>query len=88
MALRAGAELEFGGGFLEEDDIAAAVVYAVENGARVVNMSFGDVVSTPLCTTRSLRDNNGVLSSRPRQWKNVAAALIPRGTTRLCRWVD
>ena len=62
MALRAGAELEFGGGFLEEDDIAAAVVYAVENGARVVNMSFGDVVSTPLMhDIVRYAENNGVV---------------------------
>lgn len=48
MALRAGADVVFGGGFLEEDDIAAAMAYAVENGARVINMSFGDLVHTPL----------------------------------------
>jgi len=48
MALRAGADLIFGGGFLEEDDITAAMIYAVENGAKIINMSFGDVVSSPL----------------------------------------
>ncbi len=48
MALRAGAEFEFGGAFLQEDDIASAIVYGVENGAQVINMSFGDLVSTPL----------------------------------------
>ncbi len=48
MCLRAGAQLINGSGYLEEDDIAAAVVYAVENGADIINMSFGDVVSTPL----------------------------------------
>ena len=48
MVLRAGADLAFGGGFLEDDDIAAATVYAVENGAKVINVSFGDVVSSPL----------------------------------------
>ncbi|HDS74501.1 MAG TPA: hypothetical protein ENN56_03075, partial [Firmicutes bacterium] len=62
MALRAGAELEFGGGFLEEDDIAAAVIYAVENGARVINMSFGDVVSTPLMyDVVQFAENQGVV---------------------------
>jgi len=30
-------------GFGEEDDVAAAILYAVENGAKVINMSFGDV---------------------------------------------
>ena len=44
MALRAGTSL----GFLEEDDVASAIVYAARNGARVVNMSFGDVVVSPM----------------------------------------
>lgn len=42
MNLRAGTSR----GLLEEDDVAAAVMYAVENGARVINMSFGDVAVT------------------------------------------
>lgn len=29
-------------GFGEEDDVAAAIIYAVEMGAKVINMSFGD----------------------------------------------
>ena len=44
MNLRAGTSL----GFLEEDDVASAIVYAVDNGARVINMSFGDDVASPL----------------------------------------
>ncbi len=40
MNLRAGTA----GGYLEEDDVARAVLYAVQNGARIINMSFGDVV--------------------------------------------
>ena len=43
MNLRAGTSQ----GLLEEDDVAAAVMYAVENGARVINMSFGDTAITP-----------------------------------------
>lgn len=35
MALRGG------GDFLEDDDVAAAIVYAADNGARVINMSWG-----------------------------------------------
>ncbi|MEE4311804.1 MAG: S8 family serine peptidase [candidate division KSB1 bacterium] len=35
-------------GLLEEDDVASAIVYAVDNGAAVINMSFGDVVASPL----------------------------------------
>jgi len=30
-------------GYGEEDDVAAALLYAVANGAKVINMSFGDV---------------------------------------------
>ena len=30
-------------GFGEEDDVAAAILYAIENGVKVINMSFGDV---------------------------------------------
>ncbi|KAA3656224.1 MAG: hypothetical protein DWQ10_15895, partial [Calditrichaeota bacterium] len=44
MNLRAGTSL----GYLEEDDVAAAIVYAVKNGARVINMSFGDLVVSPM----------------------------------------
>jgi len=39
MVIRAGTA----SGFLEEDDVAEAIVYAVDNGCRVINMSFGDV---------------------------------------------
>ena len=55
IALRAGTSL----GLLEEDDVAAAIVYAVEMGAKVINMSFGDVVVSPL-----LRDVIGYAHSR------------------------
>ena len=34
-----------GGGYLQNDDAAAAIVYAADNGARVVNMSWGDTVN-------------------------------------------
>ncbi len=45
MALRAG----FGPlGYLQEDDVSAAIVYAVHNGASVINMSWGDVVVSPV----------------------------------------
>lgn len=40
MNLRAGTA----SGYLEEDDVAEAIVYAVDNGAKVINMSFGDIV--------------------------------------------
>jgi hypothetical protein len=40
MNLRAGTA----SGYLEEDDVAKAIVYAIDNGAKVINMSFGDIV--------------------------------------------
>ena len=42
MPLRAGFNIAGGSGYLEDDDIAAAIIYAVENGAHIINMSFGD----------------------------------------------
>ncbi len=44
MSLRAGNSQ----GFLEEDDISAALLYGAANGAAIINMSFGDVVASPL----------------------------------------
>ena len=44
MPLRA--EFKYGGGaYLQNDDVAAAIVYAADNGARVINMSLGDTVN-------------------------------------------
>ena len=34
-----------GGGYLQNDDAAAAIVYAADNGAQVINMSWGDSVN-------------------------------------------
>lgn len=50
MALRAGFRPRNGLslGYLAEDDAAAAIIYAVENGARILNLSFGDLVRAPI----------------------------------------
>ncbi|MBI2428560.1 MAG: peptidase S8 [Ignavibacteriales bacterium] len=44
-------------------DIASAIVYAADNGAEVINMSFGDVVRSPILNDaiRYAYDNNVVL---------------------------
>lgn len=44
MNLRAGTSQ----GLLEEDDVASAILYAVAMGAKVINMSFGDVLASPM----------------------------------------
>ena len=44
MPLRA--DFKYGsGGYLQNDDVATAIVYAADNGAQVVNMSWGDTVN-------------------------------------------
>lgn len=45
MPLRAGFRLAGGGSFLQNDDIAAAIVYAADNGANIINLSLGDTVN-------------------------------------------
>jgi subtilisin family serine protease len=41
MAVRAGLTFAQGGTFLQEDDLASAIVYAVDNGADILNLSWG-----------------------------------------------
>lgn len=42
MPVRAGYKTPSGKGVLESDDAAQAIVYAAENGAKVINLSWGD----------------------------------------------
>jgi len=76
MCLRAG-NLH---GWLEEDDVAAALLYAMQNGARVVNMSFGDVAASPLLgeTVRLVHDAGVVLVASAGN-DNSNAAHYPSG---------
>lgn len=48
MPLRAGYLCYDGGGYLELDDIAEAIYYAADNGANVINMSFGCMFASQL----------------------------------------
>lgn len=76
MCLRAGNRR----GWLEEDDVAAALLYAMDNGARVVNMSFGDVAASPLLgeTVRLVHDAGVVLVASAGN-DNSNAAHYPSG---------
>jgi subtilisin family serine protease len=48
MAVRAGYEGTDGNGHLENDDAAQAIIYAVDNGANVISMSWGSYSSSNL----------------------------------------
>ena len=48
MAVRAGYKAADGVGYLEEDDIALAIVYAADNGANIISMSWGDFEESAL----------------------------------------
>jgi len=50
LAIRAGllTTLPFLPAILEEDDAAAAILYAADRGAQVINLSWGDVVEAPV----------------------------------------
>ncbi len=48
MPLRAGFRTSQGSGYLQDDDAAAAIIYAADNGCHVVNMSWGDPNYSPI----------------------------------------
>jgi len=51
MILRAGYKSVDGRGYLEDEDSALAIQYAVDNGAHIINMSWGDLVSSNIIQT-------------------------------------
>lgn len=48
LAVRAGFRTLGGSGFLQDDDAAAAVIYATDMGCNVINMSWGDANYSPI----------------------------------------
>lgn len=48
MPLRAGFRTTGGQGYLQDDDAAAAIIYAADNGCKVINMSWGDTNYAPI----------------------------------------
>ncbi len=48
MPVRAGYKTPSGDGVLQSDDAAQAIVYAAENGAKVINLSWGDTQKSSL----------------------------------------
>jgi len=48
MPLRAGFRTAQGSGYLQDDDAAAALIYAADNGCHVINMSWGDPNYSPI----------------------------------------
>ncbi len=48
MPVRAGYKTPSGDGVLESDDAAQAIIYAAENGAKVINLSWGDYQESSL----------------------------------------
>ena len=74
MPVRAG--FKFGGGtYFQNDDAAAAIVYAADNGAQIINMSWGDTVNAFIiedaiayayargCVLVAAAGNSGVIGS-------------------------
>lgn len=48
LPLRAGFRTTSGQGYLQDDDAAAAIIYAADNGCQVINMSWGDPNYSPI----------------------------------------
>ncbi|MBW6514523.1 MAG: S8 family serine peptidase [Candidatus Syntrophosphaera sp.] len=48
MPIRAGFRTTTGAGYLQDDDAAAAIIYAADNGCHIINMSWGDPEYSPI----------------------------------------
>ena len=46
MPVRSGFAIIGGGTFLQDDDSAAGIIYAADNGAHIINMSWGDQINS------------------------------------------
>ncbi|KAA0009195.1 MAG: PKD domain-containing protein, partial [Thermoplasmata archaeon] len=80
MAVRAGYKGSDGGGYLENDDSAAAIVYAVDNGANVISMSWGSYYSSNLIKNAlDYAYNNGVVLVAAAGNDNVSTKHYPAG---------
>ncbi|MDD3647752.1 MAG: S8 family peptidase [Candidatus Dojkabacteria bacterium] len=61
MPVRAGYTNINGYGVLENADIADAIIYSADNGAKIISMSFGGPSSSEMTTAINYAYNNGVL---------------------------
>lgn len=48
LPIRAGFKTRLGGGYLEDDDAASAIIYAADRGVQVLNLSWGDLNYSPI----------------------------------------
>lgn len=48
LPIRAGFRTTTGGGYLQDDDVSAAIIYATDMGAHIINMSWGSSQYSPI----------------------------------------
>ncbi|MFQ6039263.1 MAG: S8 family serine peptidase [Candidatus Poribacteria bacterium] len=98
MALRAGFST-IQGTYLQDDDVSAAIVYAADNGAKAINMSWGDEVSAFVirdavnyayskgCVLAAATGNNSkTIVIYPAALKNVIAVAGSDGLGEVAHW--
>ena len=98
MALRAGFST-IQGTYLQDDDVSAAIVYAADNGAKSINMSWGDEVSAFVirdavnyayskgCVLAAATGNNSkTIVIYPAALKNVIAVAGADGLGEVAHW--